>query len=108
MASVVGPAATKAEVEREIRRICDRLGTIRLDRLDSVAHDCRGTARLLVEHTRRCDPTIPSDAQVPALATNGLAAMIALLGRDYLDVADRDPDIAIVLDHLVRLRRALP
>jgi hypothetical protein len=96
------------DIERELRRVVDRLTTLSLDRLATCGPDCRRTADVLVAHTRALDPEVPVGAAVPDLGPQGLGAMLAVLGRDYLAVVDSDPEAGDVLAALVTLRRALP
>ncbi len=98
----------REDVERELRRVVDRLTTIAVNRLPDCAPACFATAGVLVAHTRAVDPDVPPDAVVPVLAPQGLGSMIAVLGRDYLAVVDDDPAAEEVLASLVGLRRALP
>ena len=96
------------DVERELRRVVDRLMTLSLDRLETCGTDCRRAAEVLVARTRALDPEVPLGARVPDLGPQGLGAMLAVLGRDYLAVVDSDPAARDVLAALVALRRALP
>lgn len=97
------------DVERELVRVVDRLSSMPLTRAEHARADVRAAAERLLEHTRRLDPAIPG-ATLPDLAPQGLAAMIAVLGRDWLAVAGRasEDDVDTVLAELVALRRALP
>lgn len=110
MTTVVGRAQVLADVEREVRRIVDRLSTLRLDRAEASAEDCLRAGEVLLAHTVPGDLGRPADATVPRLGPTGLAAMIAVLGQDYLAAAAADTDAgpSQVLDALVALRRALP
>lgn len=98
------------EVERELSRVVDRLTSMPLSRAASAADDCRLAAELIAARTRALGAPIPDDAALPTLGPSGLGAMIAVLGRDYLDAAraSSEPDLDPVLDALVALRRALP
>lgn len=97
----------RSDIERELRRVVDRLNSVTLTRLEPLADPVHEAAVVLAEHTRRCDPSVP-DAPVPRLAPHGLGALVAVLGEDYLAVTDEDPDSAEILDVLVTLRRGLP
>lgn len=97
-----------ADIERELRRVVDRLTSLPLARIAPYTDDCLGAADVLLTHTRAVDPTVPASAELPRLAPHGLGAMLAVLGADYLTVAAADPDCVAVLDTLVALRRALP
>jgi hypothetical protein len=98
------------DIETELRRIVDRLTSIPLSRAESVAAPCRELGEFLVAQTRTLIDDIPVDATVPALGPQGLGAMIAVLGRDYLEAAKTadDPDIQPVLERLTAMRRSLP
>ena len=98
----------RADIERELRRVVDRLTTLPLERIAGTGPDCRRAAEVLVAHSRALDPSVPDDAKLPDLRPQGFGAMLAVLGRDYLAVAAADDDSAAVLDALVALRRALP
>lgn len=98
------------ELERELDRVVDRLNSMPLARAEGAAADCQRAALVIVEQTRALTDEIPGDATVPELAPQGLGAMLAVLGRDYLEGARRSPhaDVAEVTTALVELRRALP
>lgn len=98
------------DLERELGRVVDRLTSMPLAKAASASEDCRRACLVIVEQTRRLTDDIPADADLPALGPQGLGAMVAVLGNDYLAAARRSPapDLAPVLDALVRLRRALP
>lgn len=96
------------EVERELDRVVDRLTSMSLAKA-AQAHDaCYVAAEALREQTRLIDPDMP-DERLPDLAPQGLGALIAVLGSDWLDAARASgSDPQAVLDALVTLRRALP
>ncbi len=98
------------EIERELRRIVDRLTSMPLDRAATATADCEQAAQLLLAQTRLLTDDIPADARIPMLGPQGIGAMIAVLGRDYLNAAHASEasDPSPVLDALVTLRRALP
>lgn len=98
------------ELERELGRVVDRLTTMPVARAEQSKPACRLAAEVIVRETRRLTDEIPADAAVPDLGPTGLGAMIAVLGRDYLDAADAsaDADPGRVIEALVDLRRALP
>jgi hypothetical protein len=98
------------ELERELDRVVDRLTTMPLSKAGQATQPCREAAEVLVAQTRTLTAEIPVDAVVPDLGPQGLGAMIAVLGHDYLDAAraSSEPDLDPVLDALVALRRALP
>lgn len=102
--------ATLAEVERELGRVVDRLGSMPLDRAAASAPACRAAAQVLIDQARALGGRIPADARVPDLGPQGLGSMIAVLGDDLLAAARAAtaPDLDPVLDALVGLRRALP
>ena len=98
------------ELRRELDRVVDRLNGMPLARAEAAAADCRGAALVIVDPTRQLTDEIPDDAVVPALEPQGLGAMLAVLGSDYLAAAARSPaaDVSDVTAALVALRRALP
>lgn len=98
------------EVERDLNRVVDRLNSMPLRRAEGAAADCRRAALVIVEQTRLLTDEIPADAALPRLGPQGLGAMLAVLGTDYLDAARRAPhaDASVVTAALVDLRRALP
>lgn len=106
------------ELETELRRIVDRLTSMPLARATSVAESCRELGEFLVAQTRLLTDEIPETARVPSLRPQGLGAMIAVLGRDYLAAAraavdagpdaDGDVDVTVVLQRLTNMRRSLP
>ena len=97
-------------VERELGRVVDRLNSMPLSRAGSAVDDVRTTAALVVDQTRLLTDAIPSQAELPRLGPQGLGAMLAVVGHDYLDAAraSSEPDVSPVLDALVSLRRVLP
>jgi hypothetical protein len=97
-------------LQRELDRVVDRLTSMPLPRAESTAGDCRRTALVIVEQTRLLTDEIPADATVPELGPQGLGAMLAVLGTDYLAAVRRvpDADLSAVTGALVTLRRALP
>ena len=98
------------EVERELRRVVDRLNSMPLDRAEAATTDVHVAAGVLLEQTRRLDPAVPDGARLPELGPQGLGSMLSVLGADWLDAAraSNKPDVDPVLDALVTLRRALP
>lgn len=98
------------DLERELGRVVDRLTSMPLAKAAGAAADCRRAALEIVEQTRILTDEIPPDATVPELGPQGLGAMLAVLGTDYLDAARRTPhaDVSAVTAALVDLRRALP
>ena len=98
------------ELERELHRVVDRLISMPLTRAAGTAADCRRAALEIVEQTRILTDEIPAGAAVPELGPQGLGAMLAVLGTDYLEAARRTPhpDVSVVTAALVDLRRALP
>jgi len=106
----VGEIADRWEVERELRRVVDRLGALPLARAAAAAGDVQVCARRLVTVGRRLGVPIPTDAQVPDLGPSGLAALIAVLGRDCLDAVPQGDAHGLQDMHaaLVELRRTLP
>ncbi len=106
----VSEIADRWEVERELRRVVDRLGALPLDRAAAASADVRVCALRLVTVGRRLGVPIPADAQVPDLGPSGLAPLIAVLGRDCLDAAPQGDAHGLQDMHsaLVTLRRSLP
>jgi hypothetical protein len=98
------------ELRRELDRVVDRLTSMPLARAESTAGDCRTAALVIVEQSRLLTDEIPADAVVPELGPQGLGAMLAVLGADYLAAVRRvpDADVSVVTGALVTLRRALP
>ncbi len=98
------------DVERELRRVVDRLNSMPLTKAEASTEDVYAAAGVLLDHTRRLDRSVPDGARLPELRPQGLGAMLAVLGSDWLDAAraSSEPDVNPVLDALVTLRRALP
>jgi hypothetical protein len=98
------------EVERELGRIVDRLNSMPLPKVASASDDVHDTAEFLVAQTRLLGDSPPAEATLPRLAPQGLGAMLAVIGHDYVDAAraSSEPDVDPVLNALVELRRALP
>lgn len=96
------------EVARELDRVVDRLNSMPLTKA-AQAHDaCYVAAEALRRQTRLIDPDMP-DEPLPDLAPQGLGALIAVLGRDWLTAARASQaDPAPTLEALTTLRRALP
>lgn len=103
-------SATAADVERELTRVVDRLGSMPLSRAAEARAPVREAAQGLVRLTRDLDGDVPDDALLPDLAPQALYALLAVVGRDYLEAAGatEDPDLTPARDLLVALRRALP
>lgn len=101
-------AQERDDIERELRRVVDRLTSLPLTRLVDVGDACQRAATVLLDRTRVLDPRVPEAAALPDLQPQGLGAMIAVLGRDYLAVCEGDPEPGVALDALVTLRRTLP
>ena len=97
------------EVERELQRVVDRLTSMPLAKAVQSQQACLTAGEVLLRETRRIDPDVP-DAPLPTLGPQGLGAMIAVLGRDYLAAARHHEavDDAPVVEALVALRRSLP
>lgn len=96
------------EVERELRRVVDRLMTLSLARAETARPAVMACASTLVERARSLGVPVPVGAELPDLGPQGLGPMIAVLGQDVLDAARAPSDLTEVLDALVTLRRALP
>lgn len=96
------------EVERELDRVVDRLNSMPLTKA-AQAHDaCYTAAEAIRQQTRLIDPDMP-DEPLPELAPQGLGALIAVLGGDWLAAAraSRTPDPTDVRNVLLTLRRAI-
>lgn len=91
------------ELERELARIVDRLGSMPLTRAAGCADEVHATAVVIVDLTG--DHT---SEDLPHLQPQGLAALMAVVGRDYLATPENDERDQLVRDRLVALRRALP
>lgn len=98
------------ELERELARVVDRLTSMPLARAEHAAAECRQAALVIVDETRALTDEIPADAVLPDLGPQGLGAMLAVLGTDYVDAVRkvRRADVSVVTAALVALRRALP
>jgi len=98
------------EVERELGRIVDRLNSMPLARAASASDIVHDAAEFLVAQTRLLADLPPAEAVLPRLGPQGLGAMLAVVGRDYVEAAraSSEPDVDPVLNALVDLRRALP
>lgn len=96
------------EVERELDRVVDRLNSMPLTKASQARDACYIAAEALRIETRRIDPDVP-DEPLPDLAPQGLGAMIAVLGGDWLATAraSRSPDPTDVRNVLLTLRRAI-
>ena len=95
-------------VERELRRVTDRLQTMPLTRLETTTSAVYSCAQALVIAGRELGVPIPDDAQLPDLRPQAYGDLIAVLGRDCLDAAGKDADLLPVHDSLTALRRVLP
>ncbi len=91
------------EVERELDRVVDRLNSMPLAKA-AQAHDaCYVAAEALRRQTRLVDPAMP-DEPLPDLAPQGLGALIAVLGADWLRAARAaEADSAPMLEALTTL-----
>lgn len=101
-------AVERDDVERELRRVVDRLNSMPLARVATASADVQACAEILVQQGRDLGVPIPADAQLPTLEPQGFGSMIAVLGDDCLRDSTPDADLTGVLDALVALRRALP
>ena len=74
------------------------------------ADDCHRTAEVILMRTRPLTDDIPADARLPRLEPQGMGALLAVVGHDYLRAAAESatPGDPQVLAALVALRRALP
>lgn len=100
--------AGREECERELRRIVDRLNSMPLTRAATAATEVHQSAAELVRLGRLWGVPMPAEATLPTLEPQGFGSMLAVLGRDCLDAAGADTDLAPLLATLVSLRRALP
>ena len=91
----------------ESERVRSRLETMPLSRVDAkVVADVRAAALRIVELTP--DPDRPKDAELPVAGVTALAAQLAVVVRDYLDMPTAASDDAAVAQVLSDLRRSLP
>jgi hypothetical protein len=98
------------EVERELRRVSDRLDSLPLGKAATAGPDVERAAQVILGQTRLLTAEVPDDAVIPQLGPQGLGALVAVLGSDWLDAAraSNEPEVEPVLDALITLRRALP
>lgn len=103
-------ADVSADCARELSRVVDRLGSMPLNRAGTATDTVMAIAEVLLAEGRRLGVPVPDDAALVPVQPQGLAALIAVLGRDCLEAAraSRDADLGPVRDALVSLRRALP
>jgi hypothetical protein len=101
-------AITIDDVERELRRVTDRLASMPLSRLESTTSAVYACAERLVEIGRILGVPIPDDASLPQLGPQAYGDLIAVLGRDCLEVSGDDTDVSPLHTALVTLRRSLP
>ncbi len=94
----------------ELERITDRLNSMPLARAESATGPVYEVANLLLAGTRQMTQDVPRQAELPHLGPHALGALIAVLGRDYLDAVAASPssDTTAVVDALTALRRSLP
>ncbi|MDP1876560.1 MAG: hypothetical protein Q8M17_03235 [Actinomycetota bacterium] len=104
------PAPDLLEVDRELQRVVDRLTSLPLAKVPACSDDVFETAAFILAQARRLGAVIPPDVTLPRLGANGLGAMLAVVGSDFLETAKAAPeaDVQPVLDRLVALRRSLP
>ncbi len=100
--------ASRDDVERELRRVVDRLNSMPLNRAAEASTAVQECGADLVRLGRSWDVPIPAAAVLPTLEPQGFGSMIAVLGADCLDAAGADTDWEPMLATLVTLRRALP
>lgn len=108
-----GDGDLREDLERELQRVTDRLGTMPLQRLSTTTQDVYACASALVDAGRLLGVPIPADTPLPELRPQAYGDLIAVLGRDCLEAADARATSAgdgleSVLAALVTLRRALP
>lgn len=101
-------AVERAEVERELQRVVDRLNSMPLTKVMLASDDVHACAETLLREGRGLGVPIPVDAKLPDLQPQGFGAMVAVLGGDCLRAADEGTDLAPALEALVTLRRSLP
>jgi len=95
--------AVREDIARELERIVDRLGSMPLTRAIGCEEVVHSTAAAIVDLTGEH----PS-AALPHLQVHALGSMVAVVGRDYLNIPENDERDQQVLDLLIALRRALP
>lgn len=108
-----GDQDLREDIERELQRVTDRLGTMPLQRLSTTTQDVYACAIALVDAGRLLGVPIPADAALPELRPQAYGDLIAVLGRDCLEAMDPTEASAregleSALAALVTLRRALP
>ena len=104
------PADGLRDVERELQRVVDRLASLSLAKVRGCSDDVLEAAAFILGEDRRLGADIPHGSTLPQLGPHGVGALLAVVGRDYLQTAKAAPgaDIRPVLDRLVALRRSLP
>ncbi|MEI8260528.1 MAG: hypothetical protein WCG77_03375 [Actinomycetes bacterium] len=95
--------AVREDIARELERIVDRLGSMPLTRAIGCEEVVHSTAAAIVDLTGEH----PS-AALPHLQVHALGSLVAVVGRDYLNIPENDERDQQVLDLLIALRRALP
>jgi hypothetical protein len=95
--------AVRDELERELQRVVDRLGSMPLTRVPGCEPQVYAAAHAIVDLTGE-----RSSADLPHLQPHALGAMLAVVGHDYLNTPENDERDRLVLDQLIALRRALP
>jgi hypothetical protein len=102
---------SRARLDRELRRVADRLRTLGPARLERAGEDAASTATLAHEAAQAL-ADLAADAQgrgrraVPVLPAHALADQVTVTGNDLLVEGD-DAALRAGADRLTRLRRAL-
>jgi len=91
------------DLARELQRVVDRLGSMPLTRANGCEEVVHSTAAAIVDLSGEH----PS-AALPHLQVHALGSLVAVVGRDYLNIPENDERDQQVLDLLIALRRALP
>ena len=93
----------RAQVQRELGRVVDRLGAMPLTRAQGCEAVVHSTAVTIVDLTGEHTST-----DLPHLQAHALGSLLAVVGNDYLKTPENDERDQKVVDLLIALRRELP